>query len=440
MRKYVLFLISFTFLILGCKKEGSQDPVSKEKPQPPHSIQILSGNSQWGFPNIFLPDSIVLKIIPQNLDDLDKYAYYCVAENGNYPQIVYGDTIINNELYVSILWRLNNWETTHKMTFYLTVKESDVALIDQVKLDSVSLTAYLKQPWIEIHALDNGDLYDMHFSDDMNGIVVGGLTFQPGYLETNDGGETFTSVPNNRKDLYMLSFADPDTGIVILTNNYALYTHNGGQSFFQGDWTPPMIGHLSSQDYFMFNSKKMMSVGTGARISRTFNGGDSWEEYQGLGFDNTLNDITCIDENTCYACGDIGKVIKTTDAGTTWEEQEVMTNNHLKKIYFLDSEYGFAAGQNGIVLKTTNGGENWDIIDTGLEFTIIEIYFENSDLGYVVSFTGEIAKTLDGGLNWERINSANYGVYDLKRAFIKDETVFGLQYSSIYKYDLSYEY
>jgi photosystem II stability/assembly factor-like uncharacterized protein len=436
MKRIYILIYTIIALIYGCEKKEESN---NTKPvNPPKAISIIQGNNQVGYPNQFLPDSIILEIIPEKSEDIKQYSY-SFKSSDHYTIVHAQDTIVDNKLYIKLAWQLNNSEE-QKLIFYLEEKcAQDIYSSNCPKIDSISIYATVRKPWAKIFAGDMWTLYDIHFSDVKNGIAVGDLPFSKGYLKTQDGGETWSYAVNNRNDLYHLSFSDPDTGIVIVTNNYAQFTNNGGQTFFEREWTPPIIGHRSSADYFLFNAKKMITVGRQGAIAKTIDGGRTWTAYQGFTFKNNLSDITCTDNEICYACGSIGKIIKTLNSGETWEEQEILLNNDFKRIYFLDNNNGFAAGQLGAFVRTTNGGADWEIISTGLKFTIIEIHFYNRDSGYIISNAGEIGLTRDGGVTWELLIKANYGINELTRAYFKGNTIFGLQGGSIYKYELSNE-
>jgi photosystem II stability/assembly factor-like uncharacterized protein len=292
------------------------------------------------------------------------------------------------------------------------------------------------RPWVKVNGNANSVYFrDMFFSDAMNGIAVG--DFNPGQAVTSDGGVTWNFVNTVRTDYYQLEFCNKDTGLVVVTNNYAYFTNDGGKSFQSGPWTPPIAGHLSSSDYFMVNRDVIYSVGSPGKITKTVDGGKSWTTYAGFNFINRLKSITCPGANTCYACGEAAKIVKTSDGGNSWKEQPVLLNNNLEKVFFIDNNFGFAAGQYGALVRTTDGGNNWTIIPTRLRFDIIEIRFFNRDLGFIVSYSGEIAKTTDGGLTWQTVVGNSYGVSSLNKAFIKDPTVaFALGNQGIVKYDL----
>lgn len=433
--KNTIFLLGLIFVIIGCEKKEAPGPLTID---PPKEITLIKGDNQKGYPGFMLPDSIVIKVTLNKLEDLKSYSYYFKTDYGNWTQT--RSYVINNVLYITAFWRLNSQKEMQESKFYLTEKcEVNYYPSNCRKIDSLTIRASTKRPWVETFSGAGGILYDMHFSDDKNGIVIGNLAFSTGYLQTGDGGQTWNFTNNYRKDLYQLSFSDPDTGLVIVTNNWAYFTNDGGKSFHEEEWSPSIIGHRSSSDYFMLNRKTIYSVGVKGTITKSVNGGKTWEKYQGFTFINGLYSITCPVNEVCYACGEVGKVVKTSDSGKNWIEQKVMLNNYLKRIYFLNSNFGFAGGQYGALIRTTDGGENWEIISSGLRYPIIEIYFSSKDVGYIVSSSGEIGKTEDGGITWFLINKENYGVNDLNKVFIKEHVLWGLQGGSIYKYDLSNE-
>jgi hypothetical protein len=95
--------------------------------------------------------------------------------------------------------------------------------------------------------------------------------------------------------------------------------------------------------------------GRGA-VSKTTNSGTDWVTTFSL---NTLWDIEFPVSGASlvgYAVGDLGTIIKTHDAGQTWQSQQSGTLQSLNKVYFLDLDFGFAVADSGIILKTTNGG------------------------------------------------------------------------------------
>ena len=81
---------------------------------------------------------------------------------------------------------------------------------------------------------------------------------------------------------------------------------------------------------------------------------------------NTLNAITFTDQNTGFAVGNSGAIIKTINGGTIWTNVESPpTAYNLLTVSFPGPLVGFAAGYYGTIVKTTDGGLTWTTLSTG---------------------------------------------------------------------------
>jgi photosystem II stability/assembly factor-like uncharacterized protein len=284
--------------------------------------------------------------------------------------------------------------------------------------------------------------HDMHFSSSQKGMVVGEFS---GIIRTANGGthwyideKTF-----GRDDNYGLYFSSPDTGMVVVTNNYSFLTYDGGQTFTYDDSRqPPFIGHGSSSDYFFVNSQVVFStgrsVGYGGRIAKSTDGGRSWAIDNNPPYENYLTSITFPSPDTGYACGMVGKVVKTVDGGQNWQEQAHLLNNDLRKIYFRNPHYGFAVGQYGAIIRTTDGGSHWTEVSLDIDFPLVAIHFFTDSLGYVASSAGHLARTTNGGLTWKVITNSDESVSEAVKYYFKDTTsVIAMATYGIYQRDLT---
>ena len=403
----------------------------------PQSITVIAGDKQFGYPGERLTDSVVIVVEPDNITDLHLYAYSFEHAGSNLWH--HYSEIRDEKLYVTAFWSLEEDLPSQELTFYLSYKSHPDNITGVKVIDSITVNATLKQAWKKTYTISNGTFNDIFFSDANNGILVGDLTSGIGYLTTKDGGDTWHTAASGYKSIFHLSFANSDTGIALASNNKAYFTNNGGQSFYMAEWTPPFSDGVRAEDLHRFNANEMIVVGQQGAIARTVDAGNTWENYSGFTFANSLYDITSVDDSTCYACGQIAKIIKTTDRGVTWKEQHVQLNNYLKKIYFVTNKFGFAGGLNGALIRTTNGGDNWTIVNTGLRSTIIQIHFVDDNTGYIFSISGEIAKTLNGGKSWTTVNKAYKGISNFNKVLVKDHIVWGLEDKAVYTYNLENE-
>ncbi|HRK01010.1 MAG TPA: YCF48-related protein [Ignavibacteria bacterium] len=123
-----------------------------------------------------------------------------------------------------------------------------------------------------------------------------------------------------------------------------------------------------------------------------------WQSPQPTG--NFMWALDFVDENTGYAAGDVGTVMKTTNGGMSWESKIVDMNFRAYGMHFYDADFGFLCGtDNGKLYRTTNGGENWTVVLTA-GVTMWDVDFPTRHTGYAVGLNGRIYKSTDSGLNW----------------------------------------
>ena len=76
-----------------------------------------------------------------------------------------------------------------------------------------------------------------------------------------------------------------------------------------------------------------------------------------------INAVEFIDNQTGFAVGAQGTIIKLTNAGTIWEYKNLSTPYNLTAIHFTTDRIGFIAGDRGLIMKTTDGGNTWNIVN-----------------------------------------------------------------------------
>lgn len=173
--------------------------------------------------------------------------------------------------------------------------------------------------WIQKFGPNVGELYDMTFSDNLNGWVVGFLFTGNSILHSNDGGETWEEMTS----------APTDIG---LNSVFFVDSLNG--------WT------TGYSHYYPFHSF----------IYHTDNGGEIWVVQHDTLTSSLLNDITFSDLNNGWAVGRDGTILHTSNGGQNWEYQESGTTAGLNSVCFTDENHGWICGDSAIILHTDNGG------------------------------------------------------------------------------------
>lgn len=138
-----------------------------------------------------------------------------------------------------------------------------------------------------------------------------------------------------------------------------------------------------------------------------------------------LEKLFCIDSLNCWAAGDSGTIIHTSNGGMDWEIQNSEVSNRIQDIFFLNHNLGWAVSTRfdtiagSYIIKTTNGGKVWEKEFFNVENKFFQtIYFLDSLNGWVgggpsQSFYG----TKDGGLTWNipRFDSSIYSSLPIQR-------------------------
>ena len=155
--------------------------------------------------------------------------------------------------------------------------------------------------------------------------------------------------------------------------------------------------------------------------------------------------VSCSNENNCTVVGSslnnslpipIKIVIeRTTDGGKTWVFQDSKLSGHfsdeeskLRKVFCIDSSNIFIIGDSGIIIRTTNAGASWDrqnVNNTTDNFA--DISFSDVNNGIVSQSQGVAYTTSNDGNTWKQIANLPVNFYSSCRSFSGNE-------SSIYEY------
>lgn len=395
-------------------------------------------------PVIEIPDSIQLgplDSIPVNAGSFKSYIWstgetgssISVKKEGWYSVTVENQTgcTATKSFYVYI-----NKQTTEDTDWiFLNPQPSALAGLDICFLNSQ--TGYILNNSQIIGTSDGGTTWKV-----LMGITSGKrMAFKNnyGYIIGNEGSiykSTYMGVGWNKLNT---GFTDNLTGIsviskdtVFITGNNKLYiSYDGGK-----DWNTSNVTNSSITDSY-FTSSSVGHIGCmDGSVFKTIDGGKTWNlKSSNNTSSSNINKIYFVDSNNGFISrGYMAEILKTTDAGETWEIIN-SSSDVINTFYFLDTQNGFCAGEDGVVFKTTNGGAKWDWISFqngrigGTE--INGIYFIDNMTGFVVGLNGRIMKTNDGGKTWNGYASTYDNIHQLK--LLSNTTAYGLFRNSFIK-------
>lgn len=149
------------------------------------------------------------------------------------------------------------------------------------------------------------------------------------------------------------------------------------------------------------------SVDGGSNWSKVLHG--TWWPFEGGAF---------IDSVAGVVMGYGGQILRTQDAGLTWQQvSSGMTNSSMNAIEMLDAQRGVAVGTDGTIFATENGGTHWRVDRPGFEFshgeTLLAVSTVQPDFVFAAGLWGTLVKSHDGGRTWQGVAGpgAGYGDY-----------------------------
>ncbi|HPI12279.1 MAG TPA: YCF48-related protein, partial [Catalimonadaceae bacterium] len=169
-------------------------------------------------------------------------------------------------------------------------------------------------------------------------------------------------------------------------------------------WQNPLPTANQLRDVHFINDQTGWAVGEYGTILRTDNGGISWTSQEG-GTSKMLNDVLFLNNQTGWVCGSNGTLLKTMNGGETWQQFPFGTVKTLDALSFPVSNIGYAVGENGLIIKTTNGGYSWNPQVSGTSSFLTSVSFVDEQTGWATGLFGTILKTTNGGDSWNAQSS-----------------------------------
>jgi photosystem II stability/assembly factor-like uncharacterized protein len=282
-----------------------------------------------------------------------------------------------------------SWQEVVSTIHYLDGSEEEIHTVfndAMINLGWTTLTT--DERLFTIHQRNKNDTTcSILFSDDM------GITYQE--LHKGDHSLMLVWLPQN------LHFLTPDTLIYTeiefgSQTFYCKTSYNGGvtvtRNFFDDAWnnlTSSIWRPAYINDSFYFNSQTGFVVGDDGNIVKTEDAGQSWENiYSGVV--EELWDIEFIDRETGFVVGDFGRILKTEDGGVRWRKTNSGTQEDIYSIAFLNESEGWVGTESGM-RYTKDGGETWQGVPLRYQHgTIHNIIFDNDDIGYAYTLSSDI--------------------------------------------------
>ena len=265
-------------------------------------------------------------------------------------------------------------------------------------------------PRTSLHRFFVSDLDKVHY--DAQGIAIS-------YTSVNEPF-TYSNAPISPDVRMLTRFIENE----IHLEEDLMETQMGSGTTQIGHGTPIPTDHMNAT--YWINNQTGYAVGGNGKIIRFTNGGTGWQYLPSL-TDVTLNDMYFTSNQVGYAVGAYRTIMKTNNGGNTWfplSVPPIALDPHINAVEFIGTETGWAVLNNGYVLRTDNAGTTW-ILSRPTNRDLRGIAWTSVNTGYIVGDRGLILKTINGSSvtpHWEVLIMPGL-TSDLNKIIFKSATV-----------------
>ncbi len=165
---------------------------------------------------------------------------------------------------------------------------------------------------------------------------------------------------------------------------------------------------------FFTSDQTGYAVGLFGTIVKFKNGGETWE-YPTSNTNHRLTDVEFVNASTGYIVGAQGIMKKSTDAGSTWFNINTNTLNQFNDFYSIGQNDLYAVTNNGLIYESHDAGATWNTMQPQQQ-NLNGVYYGSLNSGFVVGDDRLILRTTDGGTVWEEVVPPIPN-YDLNKIF-----------------------
>ena len=261
----------------------------------------------------------------------------------------------------------------------------------------------------------NDSLRSVYFINQNTGFISrSGYSRQ--YYKTTNGGSIWNTYISPVA-FSGITFINDNTGWLVHPND-VYRTTNGGINFFQTGSS----SFLSCPGYGFFNADNGWAIFDN-ELYTTSNSGANWVLADNSYRPAKIYSAKFINQNTGFAVGEYGRIIKTVNGGYNWSAYDItkITSEIVSDLCMIDEHTGWAInGGNGIegyrkgkIIKTINGGDSWERVDTSVSYITINFLDAMTGVG---SGEGFIRYTKNSGNSWQEIRNDSITFYNVSLA------------------------
>lgn len=250
------------------------------------------------------------------------------------------------------------------------------------------------------------DLHQGWFIDDEHGWIITHSTGK--VFSTEDAAETWRQV-GSVEPIYLesIAFADSEHGWMCGEKNAIFKTEDGGRNWIEMPLSNEPLGlgvvHFVSEDIgFVAGSAGPPRT---ALVLLTEDGGLTWHDCsEGLAA-RWLSDAFARNEDGVLLVGGLRAIVRSVDQGRTWTDAVGEIGGMVRGLAFADKTTAWAVGHNGLVMRSDDAGRSWQALPPFTENRLRDVEFINDREGFIVGDGNEepvsLWTTLDAGKTWK---------------------------------------
>lgn len=225
-------------------------------------------------------------------------------------------------------------------------------------------------------------------------------------LLSDDDGKTYRqakTVPV-RSTLTAVSFADANTGWAVGHWGAIMKTTDAGESWLLQRSDSKVDQPLFSL-YFK-NPQEGWAVGLWSMMLHTADGGASWSKVTlppppgTKKADRNLYAIFADAKGSLFVACEQGRVIRSTDGGTTWTYAETGYAGSFWTGVALQDGALLVGGLRGTIYRSADGGDSWQASKTPFKSSITDIVQKPDKSVFAVGLDGVTLESLDAGVSF----------------------------------------
>ncbi len=169
-------------------------------------------------------------------------------------------------------------------------------------------------------------------------------------------------------------------------------------------WTQVASGAAATLTGIAFapDARHGWAVGHDALILATADGGLTWQrQWQGTNLEESFLDVVALDAQHVIAVGAYGLYLSTGDGGRTWERRRLGDEDyHFNRITRGPGGTLYLAGERGTLLRSRDAGHTWDRIDSPYDGSFYGILPLGERELLAHGLRGRIYRSEDDGASW----------------------------------------